>query len=377
MNRRRLVRIAAVAGALGLFGFVVAASGLIPIKASSGHWRITEWFLRFSMKRSIATHRLGTEVPPKLRSEYLIQIGATHYELACRSCHGRPQGPRPRVAAHMLPMPPDLAPRVRESSPARLYEVVKHGLKFTGMPAWPAQNRDDEIWAVVAFLLKYPELDAGQYHRLAGGDEVARPRPAVAPAQETPGLVQSCARCHGTDGLGRGNALLPHLAGQRPEYLQGALRAYAADRRRSGIMGPVAVEVPPAAITAIANHFASLPPARAEVAGLDHDAVKRGAAIAREGVRAQRVPACLECHGPTGHRTKPEYPLLAGQPASYLELQLALFRENHRGGADHAHIMQQIAARLTPTQARDAAQFFASLPREQSGANRNSLPPER
>lgn len=362
--KRRVVRLALIGGGLALLGFAVAASGLVPIKASSGHWRITEWFLRFSMKRSLATHSLGTRPPPNLRDKSLISQGAAHYDVACRSCHGEPQGPRPRVAAHMLPVPPDLAVRVRESNPQRLFEAVKHGIKFTGMPAWPAQERDDEVWATVAFLLEYPGMDAAGYRQLAGRDELSRVAGPALRTEMPPVVAQSCVRCHGLDGLGRGNVRLPRLAGQRSEYLRGALRAYAADRRHSGTMEPVAVELPPAMISVVADYYASLRPASpaATAPALDREAVLRGEAIAREGLRAQRVPACQECHGPTGHRTKPEYPLLAGQPADYLELQLALFRENRRGGSDHAHLMQPIASRLTDRQAADVAQYFASLP---------------
>ena len=43
-----------------LAGAIVVLSGIVPIKASSGHWRITAWFLHFSMGRSISTHTLGT-----------------------------------------------------------------------------------------------------------------------------------------------------------------------------------------------------------------------------------------------------------------------------------------------------------------------------
>lgn len=350
--KRRLLRLALLAGTLALGGFLVAASGLVSTKASSGHWPVTAWFLRFSMQRSVAVHSLGTEVPADLADRTRVQIGAAQYELACRVCHGEPQGRRPRIAAHMLPAPPALERRVSQSTPRELFTVVKHGLKFTGMPAWPAPERDDEVWAMVAFLLQFPTLTADEYHRLAGRDE------AVAPF-----AVQSCVRCHGADGLGRGNPRLPHLAGQRAEYLRGALRAYAGGRRHSGVMEPAAAELSAAMMAEIADYYAARPPVRRGVAVTpESDALARGAVIARHGIRAQRVPACLECHDSQGARTKPEYPLLTGQPAEYLENQLNLFREARRGGSEHAHVMEAIATRLTAEQARDVARYLASRP---------------
>src|SRR5687768_7705365 len=135
--KRRLFRLAGLFAVIAVAGFLVAASGIIPIKASSGHWPITEWFLRFAMRRSIATHSLGTDVP-ELDDPGLVLKGAGHYETGCRSCHGAPGERQPRIAQSMLPRAPDLMPRIRASNSRKLFHVVKHGLKFTGMPAWPA-----------------------------------------------------------------------------------------------------------------------------------------------------------------------------------------------------------------------------------------------
>ncbi|RPH76501.1 MAG: hypothetical protein EHM88_19525, partial [Candidatus Rokuibacteriota bacterium] len=53
-------RYAALVGAgLAAAGFLVVASGIVSIKASAGHWAITEWFLSFAMQRSVATHALA------------------------------------------------------------------------------------------------------------------------------------------------------------------------------------------------------------------------------------------------------------------------------------------------------------------------------
>jgi cytochrome c553 len=363
---------ALIAGALlGIGGFLVAASGIISIKASSGHWPVTEWFLRFSMKRSIATHSLTVTVPENLSDPALIEKGAGHYDIGCRSCHGEPDMPRPRIAAHMLPMPPDLATRIPHSNPKKLFYVVKHGMKFTGMPAWPSVHRDDEVWSMVAFLLQYPQLDGAGYRRLVGRNEIAAAANDNSATQPLPNVVvQSCVRCHGDDGLNRNNPTLPKLAGQRAEYLRGALDAFAIDRRHSGIMGPVASTLTPAAIEEAVTYYAGLHPSHNATGSPNQGtenrdtraAIERGERIVFEGIREQRVPACVECHGPTARRGKPQYPLLASQPAAYLELQLDLFRNNARGGSDHAHVMAQIASRLAPEQARDVAHYFASLP---------------
>lgn len=364
--KRWIQRTLLISGILALAGFLVAVSGIIPLRASSGHWTITEWVLQFGMKRSIATHSLTIKVPENLTDISLVQKGASYYEMGCRSCHGEPEMPMPRVAAHLLPKPPDLVPRIRESDPRKLFYVVKHGMKFTGMPAWPSPHRDDEVWAVIAFLLQYPELNAAQYRQLAGRDErdAATHDISLSRDRQRPPLVESCATCHGSDGRGRGNALIPSLAGQRGPYLRKALESYANGRRHSGMMEPVAVALTRNEVGQISDYYSRLPravKAAPTIALEKSDRLQRGQLIATEGIRAQRVPACLECHGPGGRRGKPEYPLLAGQPAGYLELQLTLLSEDRRGGSDHAHLMQPIASRLKPDQMRDVAAYFSSL----------------
>jgi cytochrome c553 len=363
--KRRLFRIAALLMALALVGFLVVALGLVPVTASSGHWPITEWFLHFAMKRSVATHSLFIESPP-LDDPALILKGATHYHTGCRSCHGSPEIQSPVIAQSMTPAAPNLASKVGEWKPEQLFYIVKHGVKFTGMPAWPAQQRDDEVWAMVAFLLKFPKLDAAGYRSLALGDEVAAAETEPLRALEISGtlratLRESCAHCHGTDGFGRGTGSFPRLAGQRSDYLRNALNAYARGERFSGTMQPIAAALGPDTIRELANHYASLPPSRPSQGG-DPAAIARGEAIAHHGIPSQRVPSCVDCHGPNPARPNSAYPLHAGQDAAYLVLQLELFKNGRRGGSSYARLMRPIAARLTAEQMRDVAAYYTSLP---------------
>jgi cytochrome c553 len=355
-----------VAALLG--GLLIAVSGVVPIAASSGHWPITEWFLQFAKRRSISTHSLGIDVPP-LDDPDLILKGATHYEIGCRPCHGSPGLPLPRIPASMLPHPPDLRERIRDAKPSELFYVVKHGLKFTGMPAWPASQREDEVWAVVAFLRELTRLDQTEYRRLVDGESPATP---LTPPIHTMGgvppvppvVTQSCARCHGTDGIGRGTGAFPKLAGQREAYLENALRAYARGGRHSGIMEPISAGLGEEAIRDVVGYYASaVPPHPVPPNASDEAAIERGEFIAEHGIPAQRVPSCLDCHAPEGRDYNANYPALEAQHADYLLLQLELFKKSHRGGSAYAHIMEPIAKRLRPEQMRDVALYFQSLRR--------------
>src|SRR5690606_2513650 len=126
---------------------------------------------------------------PALSDPALVVHGAGTYETNCRPCHGSPESPRPPlVPAAMTPPPPNLPRIIARYDNQELFFIVKHGIKFTGMPAWPTQQRDDEVWAMVAFLREMPKLDAPAYRELARGG--APPDTPGAPLPELPGAAR-------------------------------------------------------------------------------------------------------------------------------------------------------------------------------------------
>ncbi len=355
-----------MAGAVAIGAMVVAAvmviSGVVPIKASSGHWRITAAVLDFAKTRSVSTHAWGIDVP-RLDDEALVLRGAGHYETGCLPCHGGPGRGLPPVMAAMTPPPPELTDRLTRWAPEELFSIVKHGIKFTGMPAWPAQQRDDEVWAMVAFLRRIPQLDAEAYRRLAYGDAEqvsdASPNLPVTGSRPPPIAVRNvCARCHALDGTGRGPGAFPSLAGQRAEYLYASLRAFANRNRFSGIMSGIAANLDDETMRAAAAYYAGLSPRAGERS--DGPSVVRGAAIGSRGVPDRDIPACVECHGPTERPKNPAYPRLAGQHARYLTQQLQLLQQRRRGGSANVTLMHVFVDRLRPDEIRDVTLYYGS-----------------
>jgi cytochrome c553 len=355
---------AGAASAALIAATLVVVSGVVPIKASSGHWAITARLLDFAKLRSVATHSLGVQAP-SLDDEAFVLRGAGHYESGCYPCHGRPGTGVPPVMAAMTPPPPELTDRLTRYTPEQIFSIVKHGIKFTGMPAWPVQQRDDEVWAMVAFLRRMPDLDADGYRRLAYGEpadeaDAGPSLPASAAASPPRAVQEICWRCHGIDGTGRGPGAFPSLAGQRADYLHASLRAFADRTRFSGTMSGIAAGLSDEAMRTVAAYYASLPPREPERAG-DPAALERGAAIATRGVPAQDIPPCAECHGPTEQPRNPAYPRLATQDARYLVSQLELLKGRLRGGSPNVALMHVFVDRLRPEQIRDVALHFASL----------------
>ncbi len=356
--KRRLKELAILLTALGILGVIVLVSGIVPIKASSGHWPITRWTLDFASDRSVGLHSIGIEVPP-LDEPGMVRLGAATFDSNCRWCHGAPGFAQPPVAAQMTPHPPKLSEAVNLWDDAELFYILKHGIKFAGMPAWPTQKREEEIWPVVAFLRELPTTDASQYLNLI------QPASTEIQAIETPiayQVARSCAACHGMTGSTPVSDRVPNLASQSQAYLKRSLLAYQTGDRYSGVMMPIAHPLTDQQIDELASYFAKQPrSASPPTASLDIGLIETGRRLANEGDQSAKIPSCVDCHGPGEIIRSDEYPTLAGQPAQYLQRQLELFAKRNRGGSDNASLMHPIVDKLGDAQRLALSFYYASL----------------
>jgi len=349
------------AGFVGLAAaaLLVAWVGLFNVAASRGHWAIVDWFLAFGMRNSVELRAMAIS-PPPLDNPDLIALGAGHFHGGCAFCHGAPGIPVSPIAHHMLPPPPELTTSMRPWADAELFWIVKHGIKYTGMPGWVALNREDEIWAVVAFLRKIPTFEPTRYRELALGDlklsrQTGKELATVESNQQAAG---ACARCHGAEGTVPGSALVPILHGQPAEFLARALQEYAKGSRRSGFMQPMASGLDAQEIRRLADYYSHLAPPQPKPGTVDRSLVERGRQLATEGDAANRVPACNACHASTALA---DYPRLAGQNAPYMARQLALWRSGYHTATAGGAIMAPIALRLNERDIAAVTAYFASL----------------
>lgn len=335
-------------------------SGFYNVAATREHFAITTWILEKLRRQSVETRSYFVEAPPPLDDPDRIHLGAAHFEGGCAPCHGRPGDPVDAIVSGMLPPPPPLAGAVAHQTPEEVFWIVKHGLKYTGMPAWPAQGRNDEVWALTAFLKQLPGGTAADYQQLSGRDRLPpEPREDLTQGSDTVALTQ-CIRCHDDAAKETLSTLVPRLAGQSPAFLLRALAEYAAGTRPSGIMEPVAENLDEREMRELAAYYAGLetrpPPAGNR---LDADSVERGRVIAVNGDARSGIPPCLACHS---RNRAAAFPSLAGQHAAYIAGQLRLWQEGGRDMTGYGQIMATVARRLTDEQISDVAAYFSSLP---------------
>lgn len=326
-------------GGVLIVGFgVFVWSGIYNISARTDHWSPTDWIIVQLRNRSIATRASDVEVPD-LTQPGMVELGAEHYRTACATCHGLPTRERNPVYANMLPEPPDLWETGEDYATEELHWIVYHGLKYTGMPAWPGERRTDEVWPMVA-LIEY----------LRANDHESR----AALFEESDQAASGCARCHGGESAAPVSAYVPSLNGQSAAYLMRSLREYRAGTRESGMMEPLAHSMTDGQIETVARQFADRDPVAFPAAEPEGD-LERGQHLAREGMRNEGIPACDSCHG----GANPNFPTLAGQPAQYLTMQLELFARGGRSETGFGAIMTTVAERLSPEDIDAVSAYYA------------------
>ncbi len=169
-----LTLLASAALAAGL----IHGGGLTNFAADEPHPAVINGVIAFTRERFIAARSEDIEVPD-LADPQKIADGAAHYVPMCSGCHLGPGTQDTEIRRGLYPQPPNLAQPSGHAgghdhsnmdvSAKRQFWIIKHGIKMTGMPAWGTTHSDDEIWGLVAFLQKLPEMSPEEFAALSEG----------------------------------------------------------------------------------------------------------------------------------------------------------------------------------------------------------------
>lgn len=347
MRRVVLTLVGLAAAGLVLAGLVIGL-GLYNVSAARGHLPGVSWVLHTTYRNSVRLRAPSEEAVPALTGD-MAEIGARHFESACRMCHSPPGEQRTATVRSMVPPPPPIRDAVAGWEPRHLFWIALNGVKMSGMPHWPAPRREDEAWMMAAFLDRVRDMSPGEYAALVAPPEGAED-----------GLVAYCATCHGLDGAGRGNGRMPRLDILEAPYIAASLEAFRDGLRFSGVMQHAASQLSGEQIAALARRFGRAEPAPAPASQPDPQ-VEAGRRLALGAPAGRDTPACRACHGPWPARRAPLFPTLVGQRAAYIADQLRLWKAGHRGGTERAHVMNQVAHAIrTEADAAALAAYYAA-----------------
>lgn len=214
-KRTVLLAVAATTVALGAVAALVAATvvygGLYNVAATERHFQPIHTMLEKAMRQSVRLRARSIEEPP-LEDERMQLRGAGCFRAKCEQCHGAPGVAQGDIGKSMQPLPGPLVDARKHWRARELYWVTRHGIKMSGMPAWEFRLTDAELWSVVAFMQRLPDLNAQQYAGLmaqapptpACGQEM-QAVPAFAPADAQRGKraihQYACNACHTIPGV--------------------------------------------------------------------------------------------------------------------------------------------------------------------------------
>lgn len=145
-------------------GFVFIHSGIYNIAASRPHPGPVRWLMTTITDNSVRFHAAGIAVPPLSRQNR--RRGFQHFENLCADCHGTPGSLPSEVGIGLSPEPPPLAVRAESRSPAELFWITEHGLKFRGMPGFGKSRTGEDLWSIVAFVQELSSLSGEDYRQL-------------------------------------------------------------------------------------------------------------------------------------------------------------------------------------------------------------------
>jgi cytochrome c553 len=209
---------------------------------------------------------------------------------------------------------------------------------------------------------------------LFGGAAGLAPSLVAAQAPATPDLLHgqtvaaqgneqgaaACASCHGLTGIADGSGAFPRLTGQSAWYLYKQLKDYAGGTRENAIMGPIAKVLSEADMQDVAAYYEQTQGPYFSPEASDPTLMQWGGTLSAIGSEQKHVQACVNCHGPAGAGMPPSYPYLAGQFASYTQLQFQEWKLGNRRN-DPLAVMRTIAAAMDDRDIAAVAQYFDSV----------------
>ena len=133
-------------------------------------------------------------------------------------------------------------------------------------------------------------------------------------------LANTCAGCHGTNGISQGPAA-PTISGLSNDYFVEVMQGFASGEVQSTIMGRIAKGYTEGEIVQLAKFYVALPFEKA-VQEFDPKLAKKGAKL--------HDKYCEKCHAEGGQSAEDDAGVMAGQWTPYTNWQLSNFQAGGR-----------------------------------------------
>jgi thiosulfate dehydrogenase len=152
--RRFLLGVVATIFVAAACGYAILRTGLVPANADAKPSWFETWAAGLSLDATLDREAPKGANPVALTDANLI-AGIDLYGQHCAICHGTAKGDPSAtpIAKGEYPAPPQLATDGIEDDPEGYsFWIIKHGIRWTGMPSWKNTLTDEQIWTLALFL---------------------------------------------------------------------------------------------------------------------------------------------------------------------------------------------------------------------------------
>jgi len=154
-NFIRGIVVGAIALAAGVYGY--ARFGFLDLRADRNPSALEERIAGSAMDESTERHAAQQKNPLPPTEENLL-AGARLYRDKCSDCHGGPVNPNSDYGRSFYPRVPQFMKQAPDLPDHENFYIIKHGVRWTAMPAWGNVMTDSEIWQVVTLLSRLQKL---------------------------------------------------------------------------------------------------------------------------------------------------------------------------------------------------------------------------
>lgn len=151
---------------LGILTTLIVLAGVAYFYLSSGFLNTradippSAFESKYAMKfldASVDRHAPHGESPVR-PTEANLMDGMHLYQDNCAMCHASPQHPEKKFGHPFYPPAPDFLEEAPDMEENQNFYIIKHGVRWSAMPAWGKTLSDQQIWTLVTFLSHMEKL---------------------------------------------------------------------------------------------------------------------------------------------------------------------------------------------------------------------------
>jgi mono/diheme cytochrome c family protein len=143
-----------------VIGVIAAAANLLVhgVSARDQPTR-TEVAVARTMRHLAVPSRLRSMKNPIAMTPAALQEAREHFADHCAQCHGNDGRGQTEMGRSLYPRAPDMtSAETQELTDGELFEIIRNGVRLTGMPGWGGEHTEADDWKLVLFIRHLPHM---------------------------------------------------------------------------------------------------------------------------------------------------------------------------------------------------------------------------